>query len=205
MYSENSVKSDLYLDGEEKFGYLGSMVYNFTKASKTIRNFYKFVISDLDKHSFQSIMDVGSGRGYILSKIVAMKPQVNALGIDPSPFMVKLADKHARKLGLSKSLKFELGSSRDIPGYQTFDVIISTLSFHHWKNKDEAIAFLMKRLNPGGSLLIYEITDNGSINRKFVRSHLLNKEDFEKMSNKIGIPVTIVEYAGFIRAEFSYA
>ena len=205
MYSENSVKSDLYLDGEEKFGYLGSMVYNFTKASKTIRNFYKFVISDLDKHSFQSIMDVGSGRGYILSKIVAMKPEVNALGIDPSPFMVKLADKHARKLGLSKSLKFELGSSRDIPGYQTFDVIISTLSFHHWKNKDEAIAFLMKRLNPGGSLLIYEITDNGSINRKFVRSHLLNKEDFEKMSNKIGIPVTIVEYAGFIRAEFSYA
>jgi 2-polyprenyl-3-methyl-5-hydroxy-6-metoxy-1,4-benzoquinol methylase len=150
-------------------------------------------------------MDVGSGRGYILSKIVAMKPEVNALGIDPSPFMVKLADKHARKLGLSKSLKFELGSSRDIPGYQTFDVIISTLSFHHWKNKDEAIAFLMKRLNPGGSLLIYEITDNGSINRKFVRSHLLNKEDFEKMSNKIGIPVTIVEYAGFIRAEFSYA
>ena len=205
MYPENSVKSDLYLDGEEKFGYLGSMVYNFTKASKTIRNFYKFVISDLDKHSFQSIMDVGSGRGYILSKIVEMKPQVNALGIDPSPFMVKLADKHARKLGLSKSLKFELGSSRDIPGYQTFDVIISTLSFHHWKNKDEAIAFLMKRLNPGGSLLIYEITDNGSINRKFVRSHLLNKEDFEKMSNKIGIPVTIVEYAGFIRAEFSYA
>lgn len=205
MYSENSVKSDLYLDGEEKFGYLGSMVYNFTKASKTIRNFYKFVISDLDKHSFQSIMDVGSGRGYILSKIVEMKPEVNALGIDPSPFMVKLADKHARKLGLSKSLKFELGSSRDIPGYQTFDVIISTLSFHHWKNKDEAIAFLMKRLNPGGSLLIYEITDNGSINRKFVRSHLLNKEDFEKMSNKIGIPVTIVEYAGFIRAEFSYA
>lgn len=205
MYSENSVKSDLYLDGEEKFGYLGSMVYNFTKASKTIRNFYKFVISDLDKHSFQSIMDVGSGRGYILSKIVEMKPQVNALGIDPSPFMVKLADKHARKLGLSKSLKFELGSSRDIPGYQTFDVIISTLSFHHWKNKDEAIAFLMKRLNPGGSLLIYEITDNGSINRKFVRSHLLNKEDFEKMSNKIGIPVTIVEDAGFIRAEFSYA
>lgn len=204
MYSESSVKSDLYLDGEEKFGYLGSMVYNFTKASRTIRNFYKFVISDLDKHSFQSIMDVGSGRGYILSKIVEMKPEVNALGIDPSPFMVKLADKHARKLGLSKSLKFELGSSRDIPGYQTFDVIISTLSLHHWKNKDEAIAFLMKRLNPGGSLLVYEITDNGSINRKFVRSHLLNKEDFEKMSNKIGIPVTIVEDAGFIRAEFTY-
>ena len=205
MYSENSVKSDLYLDGEEKFGYFGSMVYNFTKASRTIRNFYKFVISDLGKHSFQSIMDVGSGRGYILSKILEMKPEVNALGIDPSPFMVKLAEKHSKKLGLAKSLKFELGSSRDIPGYQTFDVIISTLSFHHWKNKDEAIAFLMKRLNPGGSLLIYEITDNGSINRKFVRSHLLNKTDFEKISNKIGIPVTIVEDAGFIRAEFSYA
>jgi hypothetical protein len=63
----------------------------------------------------------------------------------------------------------------------------------------------LKRLNPGGSLLIYEITDNGSINRKFVRSHLLNKADFEKISNKIGIPVTIVEDAGFIRAEFSYA
>ena len=142
MYPENSVKGDLYLDGEEKFGYFGSMVYNFTKASRTIRNFYKFVISDLGKHSFQSIMDVGSGRGYILSKILEMEPEVNALGIDPSPFMVKLTDKHSKKLGLSKSLRFELGSSRDIPGYQTFDVIISTLSFHHWKNKDEAIAFL---------------------------------------------------------------
>ncbi|MGC8515086.1 MAG: class I SAM-dependent methyltransferase [Thermoplasmata archaeon] len=205
MYSENTVKNDLYLDGEEKFGYFGSRMYNFTKASKTIRDFYKFVISDIGKHSFKSIMDVGSGRGYILCKIVEISPEISAFGVDPSPFMVKLAGKHSKKLGLSKNLKFELGSSRDIPGNQTFDVIITTLSFHHWKNKDEAIAFLMKRLNPGGSLLIYEITDNRSINRKFVRSHLLNKTDFEKISKEIDIPVTIIEDAGFIRAEFSSA
>ena len=205
MFSDNSAKNDLYLDGEEKFGYLGSRMYNFTKASKTIRNFYRFVISDLGKHSFQSIMDVGSGRGYILSKIVKISPEISAVGVDPSPFMVKLSNKHSKKLGLSKNLRFELGSSRDIHGNQAFDLIITTLSFHHWKNKDEAIAFLMKRLNPGGSLLIYEITDNGSINRKFVRSHLLNKSDFEKISKEIDIPVTIIEDAGFIRAEFSSA
>ena len=190
-------------DGEEKFGYLSSRMYNFIRASKTIRDFYKFVISDLSKHSFKTILDVGSGRGYVLSKIVKMLPGVNATGIDPSPFMVKLAAKHSKKLGLAENLKFELGSSRDVPGKEKFDIIITTLSFHHWKNKDESVSFLMKRLNPGGILLIYEITDNGSINRKFFRSHLLNRADFEKTSRETGIPATVIEDAGFISAEFS--
>jgi SAM-dependent methyltransferase len=204
LHLQKSVKNVLYLDGEEKFGFLTSRMYNFTKASKTIRNFYKFVISDLSNHSFQSILDVGSGRGYILTKIVELLPGISAIGIDPSPSMVRLADKHSKKLGLSKNLTFMPGSSRHIPGNQDFDVIITTLSFHHWKNKGESIPFLMDRLNPGGSLLVYEITDDGSANRKFVSSHLISKSDFAEISKETGIAASIVENSGFIRAEFTH-
>jgi ubiquinone/menaquinone biosynthesis C-methylase UbiE len=205
MYSQTSLEKDLYLDGEEKFGFFGSRMYNFTKASKTIRDFYKFVISDLKRHSFQSILDVGSGRGFILTKIVKAFPEISAFGIDPSPFMVRLANKQSKKLGLSNNLRFDLGSSRHIPGSQKFDIIITTLSFHHWKNREEAVPFLMKWLNPGGSLLVYEITDDGSVNRKFVKSHLLNKTDFEKISKETGIATSIYEEKGFIRAQFTYS
>ncbi|MCL4451334.1 MAG: class I SAM-dependent methyltransferase [Candidatus Thermoplasmatota archaeon] len=201
--SDKPVKNTLYLDGEEKFGYFSSRMYGITKASKTIRNFYKFVVADLSKHSFQTILDVGSGRGYILSNIVKALPEVNATGIDPSPFMVKLANKHASREGLGRRMKFMLGSSRDIPGNEKFDVIITTLSFHHWKNRNESVSFLMKRLNAGGVLLIYEISDDGSINRKFVSSHLLGRSDFESISKETGVPVTIAEDHGYIRAEFS--
>ena len=200
--SEKAVKKGLYLDGEEKFGYFSSRMYGITKASRTIKNFYKFVVADLRKLSFRTILDVGSGRGYVLSDIVKALPEVNALGIDPSPFMVKLANKHASREGLDRRIEFMLGSSRDIPGDEKFDVIITTLSFHHWKNRNESVSFLINRLNAGGTLLIYEISDDGSINRKFVRSHLLSRSDFESISKETGFPVTIKEDQGYIRAEF---
>jgi hypothetical protein len=60
----------------------------------------------------------------------------------------------------------------------------------------------MQRLNPGGVFLIYEITDDGSFNRKFVRSHLMSSEDFNRISRSTGLKPELMEDKGYIRAGF---
>ncbi len=40
---------------------------------------------------------------------------------------------------------------------QSFDLIVSTLSMHHWRELQQSLSELYRVLRPGGSLLIYDI------------------------------------------------
>ena len=76
-----------------------------------------------------SILDIGAGPGK-LSLMVSQKfPHAEFFAIDPSLYMVKVEQKNFEKAGIKASCK--PGSSRDIPFDNKFDLIYTTLSFHH--------------------------------------------------------------------------
>ena len=192
----------LYLEGEEKFGFFTSRMYNFAGMSKTIRRFYDFVLMDVNKRKFQSILDIGSGTGKILNRIVSHRNDLKAVGIDPSPHMIKVSRKNSARQG--NNIIFERGSSRSIPGEIKFDLIISTMSFHHWKDRESTVKNIMKRLSKNGSFVIYEINIDSTFAKKMVRSHLMSRKDFEEIERKLGIQARIIEDSGYILCEFSY-
>jgi SAM-dependent methyltransferase len=72
-----------------------------------------------------------------------------------------------------------LGNSRLIPFDKKFDMIFSSLSFHHWKNREESIPYILTRLNENGEFTIYEYDrDALSFLRRMVAGkHALSTND----------------------------
>lgn len=190
------------MNGEEKFGFLASRMFNAALLSSTIRKFYNFVEKDLESRKFSTILDIGSGTGTVLIMLLKKNPELHASGIDPSRHMIKVAQKKASKNNLSHRLTFSTGSSRAIPGNGKYDLIISTMSFHHWKDREGSVKNILQRLSPEGSFIVYEATDDGRFSRRMMKEHLLDRKSLEDISSSTGVPVSIIENQGFIRGEF---
>lgn len=195
-------RENLYLEGEEKFGFLSSLFYPIVNIIPTTRKFYKFVVSEIEKRDFDTLLDIGSGRGTVLIRIGEIKKNSRLFGVDPSPSMVNLANRAAVKAGASDRIKFLPGSSRSLDPKEKYDIIISTLSFHHWKNREQSIENIMNALRPAGEFIIFEITNNGAFNRRFVRSHLMSRAEFSSIGSRVGYIPAINEQCGFISASF---
>lgn len=200
---ESKVNKNYYENGEEKFGYFTSYIYNLTKLSGTIREFYRFIIEDIKRMRPASILDIGSGTGTILLSVIKENPDMIGFGIDPSVHMVHKANRLANRKGLSGRLKFIQGSSRQIQISQKFPLIISSLSFHHWKDRDASLKNIMNYIDDNGKFVVYEMYDDGSLNRKFVKSHLMSSDDFRRISDATGLSVDISIHNGIVKAAFS--
>ena len=195
--------ADYYMDGEEKFGYFTSRIYNITKLSGTIREFYRFITDDISKIRPERILDIGSGTGTILMTVIKENHDIGGIGIDPSRHMVRKANLISKRNGLSERVKFIQGSSREIPVSQKFPLIISSLSFHHWKDRNASLINIMNYLDESGKFIVYEMYDDGSLNRKFVKSHLMSSDDFRKISEATGFTVDISISKGILKAAYS--
>ena len=70
------------------------------------------------------ILDMGTGTGCIILSILIEIKRARGIGVDVSKKAIKVAEKNANKLGLSKRVKFINKSLKDIYGYK-FDLIVS--------------------------------------------------------------------------------
>jgi ubiquinone/menaquinone biosynthesis C-methylase UbiE len=85
------------------------------------------------------ILDVGTGPGYLPIEIATRAPGLELDGIDLSPAMVKLARKTAAKRGVADRVRFHRAHAAELPFDDgSFDLVISTLSFHHWARRSSA-------------------------------------------------------------------
>jgi ubiquinone/menaquinone biosynthesis C-methylase UbiE len=144
---------DYYKNGEEKFGVISSRLYSFG-SSRSMQKFYCFISKDIKKEKPKSILDIGAGPGDLAIKLSEIK-NTKVFCIDPSVSMKKIAENKFAKRKI-KNIEYKLGSSRYIPIKEKFDVIVTTISFHHWKEKESSIRYILKRLNEKGKFIIYE-------------------------------------------------
>ena len=191
-----------WMPGEERFGWFSSRVYGIAGHIPVLKNFHEFVIRSLSALEFSRILDIGCGTGTVLLSLAQRKGDFLGYGIDPSVHMVHIAGKRAERLGLSHRVEFARGSNRHVPFGEKFDVICSSLSFHHWKNNAESVAGIMERLEEDGRFIVYEITGDGSLIRKTVRRHLMNRKDFEAIHGGAGTVTEVTEHEGYISATF---
>ena len=79
-----------------------------------------------------TIVDVGSGTGYLAIEIAKAAPSAKVWGIDLSKKMVEIARRHAGELS---NVRFEHGNAMNLPFTEnSIDFIVSTGSLHHWKH-----------------------------------------------------------------------
>ncbi len=109
----------------------GAIVYNAT-AAKILRKPERKIVNDIVKRiGGGTILDLGSGTGYLSIEIAKRAPNLQVYGIDLSRQMVKIARSHAKGVG---NAQFEFGNVADLPFEDdSIDFIVSTGSLHHWR------------------------------------------------------------------------
>jgi ubiquinone/menaquinone biosynthesis C-methylase UbiE len=133
-----------------------SRVYNFF-ATKVLRRFYRRLAQDIAAvaPSNAAVLDIGTGPGVLLDELAVLRPDLRLSGVDLSPDMVAAA---ARNLaGVADRASVRVGDVAELPFEDdSFDLIVSSLSLHHWDDPEAAVPQLARVLRPGGRLHIYD-------------------------------------------------
>jgi ubiquinone/menaquinone biosynthesis C-methylase UbiE len=100
--------------------------------------------------SIQRVLDVGCGTGTLMQEIHNATRDVWSVGVDVALPMLQVA---ARKLGSGNLL---VAADVQVLPFRpkSFDLVISTSSFHYWSNPIGALREIRRLLRPGGRLVI---------------------------------------------------
>jgi SAM-dependent methyltransferase len=105
------------------------------------------------------VLEVGGGPGH-LSIRQARQHGLEVTGLDLDPAMISRARATADRPGNGDQRRpsFLVGdvASLAFPD-QSFDLVVSTLSMHHWANPTAGLAEISRVLRPGGRALIWDL------------------------------------------------
>jgi ubiquinone/menaquinone biosynthesis C-methylase UbiE len=173
----------------------GAIFYNATVA-KVLRKPETKIASDVvAKMRTGTVLDLGSGTGYLTVRIAGRAPSLRVYGIDLSRQMVKIARRHAKGVD---NARFVFGNAARLPfNDNSIDLVISTGASHHWKTPRLVFDECHRVLKTGGEAWIYdgcpEIFSDPANRRK------LNKE-YGFLIGRLGYRVSTLH--GFSREEY---
>jgi SAM-dependent methyltransferase len=103
------------------------------------------------------VLEVGCGPGH-LSILLSRRYGLNVTGVDLDPAMIERARTNSeRSLGRDGGPSFLVGdvASLPFPG-GSFDLVVSTLSLHHWVDAGAGLAEIRRVLRPNGRVLVWD-------------------------------------------------
>jgi ubiquinone/menaquinone biosynthesis C-methylase UbiE len=108
----------------------------------------------ISARSVEAVLDVGCGTGQLLRRMGRRFPDAELLGVDPAPGMVK----QARAAQAEGCIDFVNGSVERLPFPDAhFDLVLTTLSFHHWADQKQGLHEIRRVLRSGGLFVLTDI------------------------------------------------
>lgn len=103
-------------------------------------------------------VDLGCGPGYLVVELASRLPGLQVTGVDLSQEMLITASEFAWESGVGDWVAFRQGDAQQIPFPDaSLDLVVSTLSLHHWSNPVVVFNEIARVLKPGGAFLIFDL------------------------------------------------
>ncbi len=140
----------------------GSAVYNAFSGTWMFQRHYEWLARDILHYCSEgSILDIGTGPGWLLLKLHQAAPGVQLTGVDISAAMVDKARKNVANAGLADVIAIKEGAASQLPFPEaSFDAVVSTGSLHHWKDPTAGLNDVYRVLKPGGDALMYDVVSD---------------------------------------------
>ncbi len=146
-----------------------SVFYNAISSSTIFMKHYELAAEDIlshcsVQHPFReqgTLLDIGTGPARLLLKLHQQSPGMRLVGIDSSAAMIKQAKQNVAQAGMSEFIEVKEGSAGHIPfPDQSFDIVVSTVSMHHWKQPEACLNEVYRVLKNNSFALIYDLVSD---------------------------------------------
>lgn len=136
-----------------------------------------------------AILDVGCGTGRLLKSAETRFPDAKLVGIDAAIEMVK----YAQTSNPTGTIQFQRAMAEELPFPNAyFDLVFSTMTFHHWPNQTRGVAEVARVLTSGGRWLLADFIASGFMRpvRRLLRLHQFpERADLQSMFLDAGLKV----------------
>ena len=112
-------------------------------------------VDALDPPAGARVLEIGFGPGQALEMLARARPLALVAGIDHSELMVASAHRRLEGRRGDAGLDLRLGDAADLPfPDESFDLVFAVNNYHHWPDKEGALAEIVGVLKPAGDLVL---------------------------------------------------
>jgi ubiquinone/menaquinone biosynthesis C-methylase UbiE len=119
---------------------------------------YKYFVWKILRSGIRSgkVLDIGTGSGRLAIELAKAKGcRFEIIGLDISGDMLRRARENARAAGVENKIKFILATAAILPFTdQSFDLVMSYASLHHWFQPVTVFNETQRVTRPGGKVII---------------------------------------------------
>ena len=134
------------------------------------------------------ILDVGCGTGRLLRAASVYWPEAQLLGVDPAARMVTEA------IRLNPKATFKIASAEMLPfPDQSADIVLSSLSFHHWADQPKGLHEIARVLRPGG---YFCLADHALLLTKLWGENVKSRAEIRALMMRAGLAVRLHQSMG---------
>jgi ubiquinone/menaquinone biosynthesis C-methylase UbiE len=116
-------------------------------------------------------------------------PGAKLVGVDAAIEMIKQAQSSTP----DSTIQFQQATAEELPFADgSFDLVFSTMTFHHWQNQARGAAEVKRVLSPDGRWLVAEFVPSGFMKRvrSLLRLHqFLDRGRLEEVLREVGLNV----------------
>lgn len=152
------------------------------------------IIEELNINNGDTIIDLGTGTGYIAFNIAKAFPKVNVVGVDILSDTLRRNNEIAIREGI-KNLKFQQTDGVNLSFEdKSVDCIVSRFAIHHFRNIEKSFREFSRVLKTGGKLFISDPTPNEEDKEKFIDKFMqlsndghitfYTKSEFDELAKK---------------------
>ena len=146
-----------------------------------------------------SILDVGCGTGKLLRASATRFPGARLEGVDAAPQMVRTA---IHLLPPGSSIHVQEATAEALPFADgQFDLVFSTMTFHHWADQNKGVSEVARVLSPSGRWLLADFIGQGLVRRvtQLLRLHrFLDRSRLDNLLAPNGLTVVAEKPAGWL-------